>query len=223
MARSFEANLKGGRKKLRRLLKRYPKLVNLAIAKAFDEHAFYFEGVAKQKLFSRIGGGTGATGVQGRTGTLSRSMGHKVRIGKTLKGTVLKQFIGGKRANYARIQEFGGTVRSTRPGGMLTVPLPDNLTARGVPRYKSARALFNDPSKNVFVVPSSGNFASRAVIGLKRGKRGKIKWLWVLLKQVKLQPRLGFTKLFYSRPMMKMLNRRVQRKVVKALRTGRVQ
>jgi hypothetical protein len=38
---------------------------------------------------------------------------------------------------YAKTQEFGGTIRAKRAGGMLAIPIEDNLTPAGVPRYLS--------------------------------------------------------------------------------------
>lgn len=72
------------------------------------------------------------TKLHNRTNFLRNSMRSKVE-GNKLKnlGLVMKS-----DSPYARIQELGGTIRA-RGGGFLAIPIDDNLTPAGVPRWES--------------------------------------------------------------------------------------
>jgi len=60
----------------------------------------------------------------------------------------------------------------------LTIPIGENLTAAGVPRYTSPRQVAGG-----FFVATKG----RLLFGYKRGKRGKFRPLFVLVKSVIVQ------------------------------------
>jgi len=60
----------------------------------------------------------------------------------------------------------------------LAIPIGEGLTASGVPRYSSPRQVDNG-----FFVKASG----RLLFGYKRGKRGKFRPLFVLVKSVFVQ------------------------------------
>jgi hypothetical protein len=101
--------------------------------------------------------------------------------------------IGGSEAPYARIHEFGGTVRSTRPGGYLTIPMPDNLTGRGLTRFPSARL-----TPNSFLLKKNG----RMFIVRPAGEEG-LEFLWMLQKEVRIPKRLNFRRRWNSRAMQR--------------------
>jgi hypothetical protein len=100
------------------------------------------------------------------------------------------------RAKYAKLQEYGGTVRAVR-AKMLAIPAEGSpaLTAAGVPRYASP--LRNSlPTNYSFWVARFGS--KLALMGAKKavgGKRSNAKnarpqvWYW-LRKSVKIPPRL---------------------------------
>lgn len=200
-------NIKVDEEKLARSMKRAPRRLAREMSTAFDRHGFAFTSFARKELFN------GRPGLIGRRGQLARSIGHDSTRADTLNRVRTRVFAGGKIAPYARIQEEGGTVKPTR-ARFLTIPLPDNLTAGGVPRYKSARALFDDPSKDVFTLWANG----RGVIGLR--ERGMIKWLWVLKKSVYIPPRFGFVRAFNSDEMRRDRQRRFDRAIRNAMKTG---
>jgi hypothetical protein len=186
---NFRAFIKNEKRLLAEVAREYPRRIAAEMRTALDRFAFRFEGEARSTLFRGEEGG-----VQGRTGNLSRSIGHTKPRGTTIGTVGYKQFIGNRRIPYARVQEEGGILKSSRPGGYLTIPLQDNLTGRGVPRYKSARDLFERRPDDVFITKTK---TGRLLIGLD--DKGGTKWLWVLKKKVRLKPRLGFVKLFRSK------------------------
>lgn len=200
-------------RRLRIAMRRAPGRLAEAMSVAFDQHGFIFEGHARARLLR------GDPGVTGRTGKLARSIGHtKPRRAQRIADVRMRVFIGGGVARYARIQEFGGVVRPTR-SRYLTIPLPDNLTAGGVPRYKSARDLFERRPGDVFIARTK---RGKLLIGLREGQgKNNVKWLWTLKESVRLKPRLGFRKLFRSPEMQADRERRFNVAVRRALKGGK--
>lgn len=180
-------------KRLDRAMKRAPSRVFVSTRRALRDHGDWFVAHMTRTRLS------GPPGVYRRTGDLARSLNSRVESsGRSLNRLRLRVFFSGKPAVYARKLEKGGVIKSNRPGGMLTIPLPDNLTPAGRSRFPSARKLIARYPKRVFFHTSKrGNrvIAYRPTTG--RGK-GKVLWLWILKDSVKLRPRLGFVKTFNS-------------------------
>jgi hypothetical protein len=133
-----------------------------------------------QKRNRRGGGGT-----QRRTGRLARSIGYKV-TGDSLDDLQVQLFSSG--VSYARLQEFGGTVRPRAPRKFLTVPMPDNLTGAGVPRYPSAADLRATQPGKTFVFRKDG----KLYIGYQPSPKAKLRVLWKLVRSVTVPARFGF-------------------------------
>jgi phage gpG-like protein len=125
------------------------------------------------------------TKLKHRTGTLARSMRHRVTgtLKTDLKGELYSDVI------YSRIHEFGGTVVAKNaykgvPGGpYLNVPSGDNLTAAGVMR-RGPGSVFQ-----------AGGYIRRLKSGkygvfLKK-KDGKDSLMFVLIKSTTIKPQLG--------------------------------
>lgn len=151
-------------------------------------------------------------GIVSRTGHLARSIGFDVSGGPSAAERKLVLFIGDAVAGrYAATQEFGATITGSP---WLTIPLPDNKTASGVPRYQSAAALRDDPSVNTWIQRSkAGNLIIRAQFDGEE----EIKNLWVLKKSVTIPARLGFTKTFKGQRDNQI--RLMNRAVIRALKT----
>jgi hypothetical protein len=138
-----------------------------------------------------------------RTGTLRRSFGYAVS-GSTLDDLKLNAFSAG--VPYANLQEYGGTI-VPKKGKYLTIPIADNLTKAGVPRYPSAADLRTQlggvgPAKparrgrkdklagaHTFVLksPKTGK-----LFILLRKANGKTDLLWALVTSVRVPARMGF-------------------------------
>lgn len=126
-----------------------------------------------------------------RSGALKRSIQQEVKGTdfRTLSASVFSaQGSGAKEVVYAPIQEYGGTVRAKNayknvPGGpYLNIPIADNLTGAGVMR-ESAKMVF---------MSGQGRIA-KAKSGRWLVFKGD-KLMFVLLKEVTLNPRLGMRK-----------------------------
>lgn len=140
--------------------------------------------------------------LQSRTGNLRRSLGFQVS-GSRLDDLRLAVFSAGTK--YANLQENGGTIRPKR-GDYLTIPIADNLTPSGVPRYPSAKDLRQQlnqvgparPAKRGRKDKLAGarTFVLKAKTGklyiILRQSNGKSQLLWALVKSVKVPPRFGF-------------------------------
>ncbi len=158
------------------------------IPSALTIHALYFEREWKASTFTGYAGrgqeDSGRSQLYNRSGRLRGSFKYSVS-GEGLAAGLSLTVGSGIPGNYARIQEYGGTIRPIR-GRYLTVPLPDNQTATGNPRYESAARLRE--GGNTFVTRTK---AGNLLIGLKNGD-GPPLWLWKLVESVTIKPRLGF-------------------------------
>lgn len=130
--------------------------------------------------------------IQTRSGALRRSFGWETR--GTGLDTELAMFSAG--LPYARMQEYGGTIRPKNKR-YLTIPLPDALTPAGI--MKGGARLVSKGSKYTtadgdptFIFRSK---AGKLLIG-SRAKNGATKLLYVLRPSVTLKPRLGFAETF---------------------------
>lgn len=136
--------------------------------------------------------GSEATMLQNRSGALRRSLGMRTS-GQRLGDLRMRAFSAG--VPYADIQEFGGTVQSSRANGYLTIPLEPMKTAAGVTRL-SARALIQrdklkeDGGKLFFYRSKAGNLFLAREKG--RAKAKKVENLFLLKRQVTIPgPRNG--------------------------------
>lgn len=161
-----------------------------------------FDNEMRQRFFKRTSNSDDH--LQARTGNLRRSLGYEVS-GSKLSDLRLAVYSAGTK--YANIQENGGTVTPKR-GKYLTIPLRDNLTPAGVPRYPSARDLRAQlggvkgikrgprgskdklAGARTFILKSR---SGKLFIVLQKGK-GKPQFLWVLVKKATIPPRFGFRK-----------------------------
>lgn len=115
-----------------------------------------------------------------RTGQLARSFIAKVggsRLGN-LFGLVETD------SKYAKIHEFGGTIRPTN-ARFLTIPTEFNKTAAGVMR-KNARQLMSE-GKSFFQKSRNGN-----LMLFTQTARGQLKPMFMLKESVTIPARLGF-------------------------------
>ena len=132
----------------------------------------------------------GLPGLRRRTGLLTQSQ-KAVVTGDSIRALVGTYAIGGGLVKYARIHEEGGVVRPVR-SRFLAIPLEAAKTAAGVSRAVSPRDF-----KDTFV--RKGIIWQRLAPGAKapRGAssnladRAQIVPLFVLKRQVKIEPRLG--------------------------------
>lgn len=106
-----------------------------------------------------------------RSGNLRNSL-HKKVQGTRLKALSLRMW---SDAPYARLQEYGGVIRA-RGGGYLAIPVDDNLTPAGKPRYRSPR----DPAL------SDGRFLElpSGTLWFVLDTPGDVKFLFALRKEV---------------------------------------
>jgi hypothetical protein len=177
---------------LQRALANLPKALDAEMRRAFNAHGRF---MTKEMVTKRFTGYTGRSGdrLQNRSALLRRSFKHEVvgGVGQSTPLTLVHYSAGVK---YARLQEYGGTIRPKR-SKWLTIPLPDALTASGVARYQSARYLFDTYPKQMSVVRSrSGRLfiVSRGKPGTKPRKNAETVWLYILKKESKVPPRLGY-------------------------------
>ena len=126
-----------------------------------------------------------ASGIRTRSGALRQSFGK--RIERTGETSGLRMFLFSAGVPYAEIHEFGGTI-TPKNVTFLTIPLEDNLTPAGVPRFPSAKALRDDPAHKTFVFkgPRTGNL----FIVEKQGD--DLKFLWRLARMATIPARLGW-------------------------------
>jgi hypothetical protein len=192
------ASYKDNSKKISEAIRRAPKNLKIEMIAAMERHALFFEGEVLKGFArgNRIGPfrrTASATKLGIRSGTLSRSLRHKIigKNGRKLSSLRLRMTVGNSRTPYARIVHDGGTIRA-RPGGALAVPLPDNLTPAGNVRFKKLRNV-----SNTFITTSK---AGNAIIARKvgRGKKKKLQYLAILKDEVTLRPRPYFVNVFNS-------------------------
>lgn len=192
-----EVSFKLDSKVLEKLLKEAPKVLNDEVAKSFNRAGVEFvaamdenfQGVSSPPFWANTG-----TNLVSRTGNLARSLGFSVRKGSSLNQLRGFVFVGDAvTGRYATTQEFGATINGSP---WLTIPLPDNYTASGVPRWQSAAALRDRPDVETWVQRSA---AGNLIIKARFDGSDEVKNLWVLKKQVTVPARLGFTKTFKDR------------------------
>lgn len=116
---------------------------------------------------------SGARGVR----TLHSAGGLAASLTSRIEGNDLT--IGSNKA-YARVQQRGGTIESSRPGGFLAIPIADNLGARD-PKFARPRDVpggffirTDDPQQVLLVTKKEGG---------PKGRRGKTRMKAPALKQ----------------------------------------
>lgn len=126
----------------------------------------------------------GRPGLFRRSGRLAQSFTGET-TGASLRELVMRY---GTNVAYARIHEEGGTIRPRR-AKWLTIPLPANLMPSGVMR-RSIRSF-----KHVrFIRNKRTGHAGPSLTALCGDSPESMKPMFVLVKEVKIPPRLGLMK-----------------------------
>lgn len=122
--------------------------------------------------------------IRTRSGALRQSFGKRIEK----DGNGLAMFLFSTGVPYANQREFGGPIVPKPPRKYLTIPLDDNLTAAGVPRFPSAKALMDDASRDTFVFkgPRTGN------LFIVEKTADDLKFLFRLVPRVQQQGNLGW-------------------------------
>lgn len=195
-------------KSLVQALTKLPKALNVEAQAAFKLHGALMVNRMQRRF-------TGYTGRQGTEGGLLQNRSKFLRnsfkfqvAGGLGSGSNLTLFVFSTGVKYARMQEYGGTVRPKR-AKYLTIPLSDAMTPSGVQRYPGgARQLFTSYPSQMSVVksPKSGKLfiISDGKPGVKnpKGKNADLQWLYILKKSVVIPPRLGFRSTWASQEMV---------------------
>ena len=187
--------------RLRDALQTAPKRLRAELATTLLKVGVAHEHALKRRF--RAYTGDSGDGIQKRSGGLMQAY-HLTRPHPDSLEVVPHIRKGMRGSHYARMQEFGGTVRPKR-AKYLTVPLPAALTKAGVlsGRYKirpDGRGGFTTDAGDTFLFKSR---RGALLIGIKdrktgrasaqgRGKKRELKPFYVLKKSVTLRPRLGF-------------------------------
>ena len=200
--------------KLRQAFDKVPRLLNVSVKEGLRKIGMDFENAMQERFRGQLSGpwkrNRGDT-LANRQGSLRRSIRTPV-TGSTLSNMRLRATVGDAiSAPYARIQEEGGTVRPKKAGGFLTVPMPDNLTPTGRTKTQRPRS---DPS--IFVTRVKGN----AYLVRKSAGGEGLEFLFLLKKQVKIKPRLGFKETWFSEGNAKSIQTTLQRRVDKTLKVA---
>jgi|GEM_PF-6708208 len=116
---------------VKRLIGRFDRNVDEIIFRETRKAADEF----LNRMRNRARGGEGS-GLRVRTGMLRQSF-NKTIVRKPRGGVLLALFSAG--TSYANMQEYGGVIKPKPPRKFLTIPIEDNLTKAGIPRYSSAR------------------------------------------------------------------------------------
>lgn len=132
----------------------------------------------------------GLPGLRRRTGLLTQSQ-KAVVTGDSVRTLVGTYAIGGGLVKYARIHEEGGVVRPVR-SQFLAIPLEAAKTAAGVSRAVSPRD-FKDTFVRKGIIWQKLAPGARAPRGASSNlaDRAQIVPLFLLRRQVKIEPRLG--------------------------------
>lgn len=200
--------------KLQLAIKQVPKLLNTSMKEGFEQIGLDFENRMQDRFSGQLTGPwkrNEGDKLANRYGNLRRSI-RKPVTGTTLNNLKLRATIGDAvTAPYARIQEEGGTVKAKKPGGFLTIPMPANLTPTGRTRVQRPRT-----DKSIFVL----RVDRRAFLVRKSASGEGLQFLFLLKKQVKIKPRLGFKKTWFSEENRLSIQRTLQFRLDKALKVA---
>lgn len=131
---------------------------------------------------------SGRPGVNRRTGNLARSFKSKVTDSTLLNAVVLDVQPEGPGAEYADLQEFGGTITPKRAKN-LWIPIAGNLTPAGVARITPTEAI----NRGGFY--AKGIFFGKPLVGKGKATAKPVP-LFVLKKSVTVPGRMGATPLW---------------------------
>lgn len=165
------------KRRIKTLYKQTPKHINEEMRKSFIRAAARW----KRALISRNSRGTSG-GTQRRTGTLVRGIRTRV-TGRSIKSLRATMQLSG--VPYAEAQEFGKRIKSNRPNGFLTIPMPAMLTPAGVTRESASSAI----SREGFVKDGGSLFFKKSSGGnlfLYRQKGNDVEPLFLLRKSIKI-------------------------------------
>lgn len=183
------------RRTLQRALRRIPTAARAALGRA---GALHVREMVRRFVPYGSGSAAGFGGsIQTRSGILRRTFGYAVEDGGQGADARVVMFSAG--VNYARMQEYGGTIYP-RTRKFLTVPLPPALTPSGVLKggarlVKRGDGYFTaDGDRTVIFTGKSGVSIIAKKTGSGRSER--LTPLYVLRKSVRLRPRLGFARTF---------------------------
>ena len=162
-------------KRALRVVRNSPKILAAESKKALQRYVAKFTvEMATTRFTGYTGGGNSPEGpLQNRSGTLRRSIFGRVS-GRRLNDLKATLFGGGRGASplYALAQEKGAVIRPVR-ASRLAIPIGENLTRAGNPRFPSAADFFrqfgSEGSKQVFLVPSKRT-PGNTVVMLRTGK-----------------------------------------------------
>lgn len=166
---------------IERLLKRISvESVRAAVSTAFQRGATKVGGfIAKRFLSGQV--------LRRRTGNLARSVEGIYEVSDGLPRLRVGVFKAPAR-NYARIQEFGGTI-TPKKAKSLAVPVGAGaVTPAGVSKYASPRQY---PGELQYIPINRGNVAGILVDSKEksRAQEGRMKATYLLLRRVKVKAR----------------------------------
>lgn len=205
-----EVSLKFNAKAFEKAVRAAPKLTRRSLAFRLEQIGDEFERRVDKRFTAKLSGPFQSNHTKGRlanrTGTLRATMAHRVR--EDGKDLTLRATIGdAATAHYVFTQEFGATIKPKRAKA-LTIPMPDNLTAAGRVRFKSARE-----TEGVFLLKTpKGAFLVR-----KKASGEGLDFLWVLKKRVTIPARLGFRSTFEAKSMQAFARREIKEGINKVL------
>jgi len=164
-----------GLEEIQKAISKAPEIMLEELGKAYAEN--YEDWRGRMALRFRggvpLGGAFGPVlGLRQRTGALQGSLGRRI---DPLKASMAIF----STSPYAAARERGQVV-VPRKGKYITIPLRDNLTAAGVPRFPSAAALIG---KGTFIITTKkGN-----KLIVRKKPNGELEFLWLLAKRA-VQP-----------------------------------
>lgn len=158
---------------LRNTFKTIPRHVHNALKRSFDRDGADWDSAMQWR--------TSSGSVRRRTGSLARSLGYAV-TGSYLDELELSAFASGDNPAKIRALEFGAVVTPKR-SRYLTIPIGANLRAgSGTVRHKSARRLFAQFPKEVFVLRAKSG--KKFIVRRKgKGKNARLDFLFKLQLQ----------------------------------------
>jgi hypothetical protein len=167
--------------RFRKAMREQPGLLYARLRETFRLHHQSFLNRFKRE---NLRAGKSGEGVQSRSRRLSRSFADEIR-GDNLDSLEVETFSSGVK--YARIQEYGGEIKPVR-GQYLTIPLD---AARAGDREGAISRASARHFENTFFLKTAGG---KLLLMQRQG--GNVVPLFLLVKSVMLQPRLGFRKLW---------------------------
>lgn len=176
--------------RLEKALRDAPEETRKGLSRVLTRAGVLHENVVKRRRFGVYRGRAYADKLQRRRGSLANAYAVTTRPSASRLEMVAGIRSGLPGSSYARIQEFGGTVRPKR-GKYLTVPLPAALTGSGAlsGRYRIRRSgsrYVTDAGPTFIFKSKRGNL----IVAVKQG--ANVKPIYVLRRQVTIRPRFGF-------------------------------